>query len=166
METTTDLVGATQVSACALTALNALIRNWQSSPEQLHHLRDDVERFEGLLTSIGQSEDALRLVADHQDAALIREMGLASRALESIQTIVKELQPGERDGQVLAADASRSSEAKWRHRWALRREDIARIQRSIQLSCHHILSRLVVRALYVFSYALARGNSKVLLFCS
>lgn len=149
MDTEIEFVEASHAATWTITVLNALIVRWQSSPEQLHHLRDDVERFQGLLLSVSQSEEALQLLNDRHDAALMQEIGLAKRSLESIQTIIRELHPREDSNQEVATEASRSGEAKLRHRWVLRREDITRTQRSLQLSCHHILSRLVVRALYV-----------------
>lgn len=120
-----DVVGAADASARTLSGLHVLIISWAGAPEQVHHLRDDVERFSSLLESVRTGGERRP-----DDPVLIREVALARRALESVETVLEDL------GVV--------SDVRRRHRWVLRREVVARSQRGLQMSCHHMLSRLVM----------------------
>lgn len=149
MDTSVDVLGAAEASARTTSHLHSLITSWRSAPEQLHHLRDDIERLANLLDTVQHSQVTARLLADPSDACLIREIALARRALESVEEILADFLSGEdviHDTSV-TVEQSRDSNAKRRHRWIVRREEIARSQRGLQLSCQHILSILVTRSL-------------------
>lgn len=143
MNTALEFSRTAETSSRTLSQLHALASSWDNAPEQLHHLRDDVDRLSILLESIRQNEQTVRLVTGLDDPTLAREVTLARRSLENTQTILAELSPEDTSGQGSSVEPARPSPARRRHRWLLRREDIARTQRSLQLSCQHILSRLV-----------------------
>lgn len=144
MDTAADILGAADVSATTISQLHSLITSWRSAPDQLHHLRDDIDRFLSLLETTSHIEKTVQLLTEPSDPTLIREVALARRSLDSVQAILAELLPTEGEETDHASSSlSNSSDAKRRHRWILRREDISRSQRSLQLSSQHILSRLI-----------------------
>lgn len=162
-----DVSGAAAAAARTLSHLHALICAWAGAPEQVHYLRDDVERFAGLLDSVRrngrqdeQQQPTTTTAVGPDDTVLIREVALARRTLEDIEAVLSDLlAEDKRSGRGSAAPAAvasaataaeadaeaavRSLDARRRHRWVLRRDDIARSQRGLQLSCQQILSRLV-----------------------
>lgn len=144
MDTAADIARAVDVSTRAISHLHVLITAWRSAPDQLHYLRDDIDRLSSLLETIRQNKKTAQQVTNPSDAYLIREVALARRSLESVQAILHELALEEgTDRSSSFVTESSSSDAKRRHRWILRRDDIARSQRSLQLSSQYILSRLV-----------------------
>lgn len=148
MDTSVDVLGASEASALTISHLHALITSWRSAPEQLHHLRDDIERLANLLDTVHHGQVTVQLLADPSDESLIREIALARRALENVEGVLAEfLSADEDDSASSTVEQSRALDAKRRHRWIVRREEIARSQRSLQLSCQHIVSILVTRSL-------------------
>lgn len=158
MDAAADVLGAADASARTLSRLHALISAWAGAPEQVHHLRDDVERFSSLLESTRQAGGPVSAAAGaaaaarpvDDDPVLVREVALARRALEAVEAVLADLLSGEAKGGAggsasgSSAEAARSADAKRRHRWVLRREEVARSQRGLQLSCQQMLSRLVM----------------------
>lgn len=158
-----DVSAAAAAAARTLSHLHALLCAWAGAPEQVHYLRDDVERFAGLLDSVRQNgrhdeqqqQPPTMTAVGPDDTVLIREVALARRTLEDIEAVLADLLAEDKTGgrssaasAVTAAEAeaetaTRSLDARRRHRWVLRRDDIARSQRGLQLSCQQILSRLV-----------------------
>lgn len=144
MDRAVDFSRAAEISSTTLSRLHALASSWDNAPEQFHHLRDDVDRLSIILESIRQNEQTVRLVTGSDDPTLLREVTLARRSLENTQTILAELSPENTKGQGSSLETTSPSQARRRSRWLLRREDLARTQRSLQLCTQHILSRLVM----------------------
>lgn len=170
-----DVAAAAAAAARTVSHLHALLCAWAGAPEQVHYLRDDVERFAGLLDSVRQNQrhgeqqqqpTTAAAAVGPEDAVLLREVALARRTLEDIEAVLSDLLAEDKRSArrpdasasgaaaattaaavpAVAAEAgtaTRSLDARRRHRWVLRRDDIAKSQRSLQLSCQQILSRLV-----------------------
>lgn len=88
MDIACDTVTTADAAARTFSRLHYLISSWGDAPDQLHHLRDGIERFSSLLetTAQGQSGAHLASVATGPtDSILTRGVIIAERSLDTIQ---------------------------------------------------------------------------------
>lgn len=142
MDTASAILSTSGEAFKTLSQLNQLTSHSANAAEQLHTLRDVVERVFELFQSLEHHTQTVRVGSDSSDLLLGQEVDIARKCLQNLQALLLKLPPD--NGKGPAMGVALSSGDKFKRVWILLRDNISRVQRDLQLSYDHILARLTI----------------------